>query len=552
MPYIEWRGNKCRVKWWSGEYLANGRKKYESKSGFDDEETAYTYGLDREYEVRHGTRMATSRSDLLMDEYGSEVWLPDQDLRPGSVKRYRSILKAQINKQWDRRRVNEIEPPEYIAWKNALHQKVERKELARTYVDDILMVFGMLMTDAVQRYRLRTDTPIPPPTPRRGRYVKKVRKKKRPLAMGPVYQLAVNAYTVWGFTGWTYIWDAAFQGMRPGEMFGLQKVYAAPAWPTSEPDREQRKEFQERYARMPATRVQFQHQWVDGKKTLTAPKYDSHRTLVQAPFLTAMHTALAASHTSPWSFPSINGGTLLGASFGRDYWWPIRDGAPAREGLRGLPRPAIPPVEEFAVGGWPIYRLRHWMKECLEEEGHSDTAIETRMGHELAGVKGLYSNLTLKMEQNIVEAQQERWEGFLPGSRRPVDATVSHSSPSRPDDGLIFPGRSPGRRGCQVSVRFTAPGAAARVVARERSTAACGRFGQHVVASTGWRAQSGHTYLLAAGSRAVTGIEVAGAVRASAAGRVLAVRAPANAQAQVSARLTGGGTLAEVGRSTED
>lgn len=108
--------------------------------------------------------------------------------------------------------------------------------------------------------------------------------------------------------------------------------------------------------------------------------------------------------------------------------------------------------------------------------------------------------------------------------------------------------RGPG----EVSVRFTAPRAASRVVARERSTAACSRFGQHVVASTGWRAKSGHTYLLAAGSRAVTGIEATGAVRASAAGRTLAVRAPAGARAQVSARLAGGGTLAEVGRAAED
>ncbi|KOG63988.1 hypothetical protein ADK76_10770 [Streptomyces griseoflavus] len=430
MPYIEWRGNKCRVKWWAGEYLENGKKKYESKSGFDDEETAYNYGLDREYEVRHGTRVVKSRGDILMSTYGLEIWLPHQGLRPESVKRYRSILRAQINQQWGRRRVNEIETPEYIAWKNALHQKVERKEMARTYASDILTVFGMLMIDAVQRYELRTVSPIPPATPRRGRYVKKVRKRKRPLAMGPVYQLAVNAYTVWGFTGWTYIWDAAFQGMRPSEMYGLQKIYTAPAWPASDPDPEQREESRERYAKTPATRVQFQHQRVDGNQTLTDPKYDSHRTLVQAPFLTAMHTALAASHASPWSFPAINGGNLLGASFGRDYWWPIRDGAPAREGRWDTARPAIPPVEEFSVGGWPIYRLRHWMKECLEEEGHSDTAIETRMGHEIAGVRGLYGNLTLKMEQNIVEAQQARWDRFLPGGGRPLDAPVSHSSPS--------------------------------------------------------------------------------------------------------------------------
>ncbi|MEU2789105.1 integrase [Streptomyces sp. NPDC007100] len=412
MPYIEWRGNKCRVKWWAGEYLENGKKKYEFESGFDEEEAAYNYGLDREYEVRHGKHVAKSRGDMLMKKYALELWLPDQDLRPESVKTYRSMLNAQINKQWGRRRVGEIDTADYITWKNQLNAKVENKELSRTYVDDLLMLFGMLMIDAVQRYRLRTDTPVPPATPRRGRYVKKVRRKKHPLAMGPVYQLAVNAYTVWGFTGWVYIWDAAFQGMRPGEMYGLQKTYTAPAWPASDPDPEQRRESTERYGKMPATRVQFQHQWVDGKKTLTAPKYDSHRTLVQAPFLTAMHAALAASHASPWTFPAMSGGDLLGARFDRDYWKPIRDGAPARESRRDCQRPAIPAVEEFSVGEWPIYRLRHWMKECLEEEGHSDTAIETRMGHEIAGVRGLYGNLTLKMEQDIVEAQQERWDTF--------------------------------------------------------------------------------------------------------------------------------------------
>ncbi|MFD7665008.1 hypothetical protein [Streptomyces sp. NPDC059788] len=108
------------------------------------------------------------------------------------------------------------------------------------------------------------------------------------------------------------------------------------------------------------------------------------------------------------------------------------------------------------------------------------------------------------------------------------------------------------RGGGEVSVRFTAPGAAARTVARERATAACSRFGQHVVASTGWRAASGHTYLLAAGSRAVTGIDATGPVRASATGHSLAVRAPAGTRAQVSARLAGGGTTTEVGRATED
>ncbi|WP_159393964.1 hypothetical protein [Streptomyces sp. NRRL F-5755] len=255
MPYVEWRGNKCRVKRWSGEYLKNGKKKYKSKSGFDDEETTYSYGTDREYEVRHGTRVAKSCDNVPMHTYSLVIWLPHQDLRHGSVKWYRPILTAQINEQWGEHRVNAIEAPEYIAWKNALNQKVRHKERARTYVNDILMVFGLLMIDAVQRYRLRPETPIPPATSRRGCYVKKVRKKKRPLAMSQVYQLAVNAYTMWGFTGWIY-GTRHSKGCAPAEMYGLQKIYASPAWPTSEPDPEQREESRERYATMPATRVQ--------------------------------------------------------------------------------------------------------------------------------------------------------------------------------------------------------------------------------------------------------------------------------------------------------
>lgn len=411
MPYVEQRGNRYRVKWWAGEFLDNGKKKYESESGFSDWDTAYSYGLDREYEVRHDKHLPKSRGDVLMKDYTLNVWLPDQDLRPESIKTYRSMLKAQINAQWGRRRVGDIATPEYLAWKNALSQKVERGELSRTYVDDILMVFALLMSDAVTRYRFRTDSPVPPSAPRRGRYTKKTRRKKRPLGMGPVYQLAVNAYTVWGLTGWTYIWHAAFTGMRPGEMYGLRKEYCAPAWPASDPDAGQRAESLERYGKTPTVRVEYQIQWVDGKKTLTAPKYESHRSLVVAPFLHELHTVLAASHDSPWMFPAMNGGDLLGARFDRDYWRPIRDGSPEREARKDFLRPAIPPVREFE--GLPIYRLRHWMRECLEEDGHPETAIETRMGHELAGVRGLYSNLTLKMERDIMESQQARWENFF-------------------------------------------------------------------------------------------------------------------------------------------
>ncbi|MFB7591070.1 hypothetical protein [Streptomyces sp. NPDC056169] len=66
-------------------------------------------------------------------------------------------------------------------------------------------------------------------------------------------------------------------------------------------------------------------------------------------------------------------------------------------------------------------------------------------------------------------------------------------------------------------------------------TAACSRFGQHMLAGTYWTAPSGTRWFLAAGSRALTAVTARGPVSATARGQVLAVRA--NAAGQV--RLTG-------------
>ncbi|MFI7329146.1 hypothetical protein ACIBQ3_31500 [Streptomyces rubiginosohelvolus] len=106
--------------------------------------------------------------------------------------------------------------------------------------------------------------------------------------------------------------------------------------------------------------------------------------------------------------------------------------------------------------------------------------------------------------------------------------------------------RGPGR----VLVQFLAPAPSptdpAVVVADRDDTALCSRFGQHVLAGTHWKASSGRWYVLAAGSRAVTRIEARGAVRGAAGGPTLAVRAPRDADVELTASLREGGTLTAV------
>ncbi|MFB6549839.1 hypothetical protein [Streptomyces sp. NPDC056405] len=98
-----------------------------------------------------------------------------------------------------------------------------------------------------------------------------------------------------------------------------------------------------------------------------------------------------------------------------------------------------------------------------------------------------------------------------------------------------------------VTVGLRAEGTApARIVARARDTAACSRFGQHVVAHTRWRSPQGDWYVLAAGSRAVTSLTITGDVAAESNGRTLAKRAREDAETSVSGRLTTGRGLSSL------
>jgi hypothetical protein len=419
---VEVRGNSIRVKWWGGEYVVDAdgrptkRKKYESVSGpqpgvpFDGEEEAYNYGLDREYDVRHGKHIRRIDSKTPMKDY-CWMWLDAQDLRATSVSRYRSRLRSRIVPYWGEHAVGDITTWEYEAWKKSLESAAARDEISHYYVEQLTSLFGMLMTDAVVKYKLRSESPVISQR-RRGRYRKKKREAKRPMQMVVLHKLATNAYHVWGFTGWTYIWTLAFTGMRPpGEMWGLRREFASPTWPASDPDPEQRGTMLERYgpSTMPALRVQYQSQYEAGKRAQVGPKYDSYRTLVVPPFLHEMHAALLASHDSPWVFPALGGGQM-GTQWGKTYWPYIRGGAPQRSARRDHTRREIQPVPEMV--GKRIYLLRHGHREWLEEDGHSRIAMETRMGHEVAGVEGLYSNLTPVMEKRIADTLQERWEAF--------------------------------------------------------------------------------------------------------------------------------------------
>ncbi len=308
-----------------------------------------------------------------------------------------------------------------------------------------------------------------------------------------------------------------------------------------------------------------------GHATLDFARTDSSDVTTAAALVVSRTHGVARYLTAPW----------IAASATRDLLRPNAPARPVRVSTEGIteplrsPAPPGPSASSPSASGsatsspapsgpcasWPALQLRSSAR-IVEQDTFLITdlgglvpthlthtplpggAAPTRQPHEATGTAALAS-----------WARTACHLAGLPEGVRAVDVWdfAGHPLPERAGRAVWSCVRADTWHGPgEVTVRFTAPGAAPREVARERATAACSRFGPQVLASADWRARSGHTYLLAAGSRAVAGIEVAGAVRASQKGRVLAVRAPAGVRAQVSARLAGGGTLAEVGRSAED
>jgi hypothetical protein len=104
-------------------------------------------------------------------------------------------------------------------------------------------------------------------------------------------------------------------------------------------------------------------------------------------------------------------------NFDYKYWRPIADGAEERKSRQlRWNRPAIPEVPSFK--GKRLYLLRHGAKAWLDEDGHSKFAVESRMGHEVPGVEGVYSSVTVPMERAIMKSLQERWDGLQERLRR--------------------------------------------------------------------------------------------------------------------------------------
>jgi integrase len=416
MGYAEKRGNTWRARF----KLPDGT--YDSEPGFETKDEAKAYANAQETDVRRGDFFDRRTADETTVADWVAQWLAAIDVGPGSEETYDKVLRGHILPRWGESPMTAVTTVAFLAWAKGL-----KEAYAPTYANQITGLFRLLMGDAVAHQPpLLKISPIPSQNRRRGRYQRPQQDDAVIGTTEQVLKLAQNMLTVWGPVGYVYVLTKAFCGLRQGEIQGLRREWCYPLWPISDPgdhtlrtraeraqDRKRQREARERYVALPALRVQWQHQYVrprgGGVRTaeLIPPKYESARNLVLPPFLAGLISEVLETHDSPWVFPAPGGGPLLSSAVGEEYWNAALNGAPERKGRYARPRvDPVPGLEEMVPHG-----LRHGMKAWLDEDGvHSRVAIEARMGHRLAGVEGVYSQVTPVMEANIAAALQERWE----------------------------------------------------------------------------------------------------------------------------------------------
>jgi len=403
MAYAEKRTyDKLARKWrWRGKYkLLNG--KWASVSRDDNDQPFYTERSAKEYaaglesDLRRGRTVIGSTQARTTLNSWADTWIDSIDLAPLSMKEYRLRLKNHILPEWGGVAVKDLSPAGLAVWEKRL-----RIRLSKNYVDGILTTFRSMMYDAVKE-GLRLDNPVPSgQSGRRGRYTPKPKLEKATATPRQVLLIARNALEMRGLNEFALVLTSAYTGLRIGEIAGLHRDQL---------------DLIDSGSGYRLHSVQ-QSQYVDGAFAQIENKYASSRGLIIPRFLADVLRELVESRPeSEWVFTAPKGGRLIrGGDWYAETWKPIVAGRAPRGVIRGAKaRAGVRPV--LGVEGLTPHGLRHSQKVWLDETGHPRVAVESRMGHVLQGVEGVYSHVTLKMEFAVAAALQGLWEDSL----RPV------------------------------------------------------------------------------------------------------------------------------------
>ena len=444
MAYAERRGNLWRARWRGPDGTL------ESQPGFETEKAALQYGRDQEAAIR-AHRYVDPRGGRITVADWVNIWFPALDLEPSTLDSYRYLFEVFVLPKFGSHTLMSLTTETISRWEKGL---VTAGYATKT-ASNARGALSASLADAVPRY-----IPLNPAAKRKGKgkkgtsRVERVEKNAKVWA-SPLQALLIaeRAAVISGMDAtFTANITIAYTGCRWSELLALSP----------------------RLVHDDAVDLHWKLYELNGRFYRGRPKDGSMRTVATPPFLNALLRRHVSSGVplrctcaslidgndgvswctgEAYVFLTERGSHYRRSNFSERIFRPAADGwypqrSPGRQRMPvlvdhqhswpGKPLPPWPPAEmgeaytppqgrgrprvteDVRLASWlPVapgltpHGQRHGYETWLDEDGIPYVAQSRQMGHEVPGMRGIYSHVTDKMLDEIREALQRRWESSL-------------------------------------------------------------------------------------------------------------------------------------------
>lgn len=445
MAYAEKRGNLWRARWRGPDGTL------ESQPGFTTRKAAEDYGHDQEAAIRSNTYVDPRAGRITLTEWVN-LWYPALDLEPTTLSNYRYMIEVHILPKFGALALASLTAEEVARWEKGL----VKSGLSRRTAHDARSTLTTVLADAIPRYITAN-----PAARRRGKGRKGQRRiariEKQQKAWATPLQALLVAERAAVLSGserdFVMMLTVAYTGMRWSEVIGLPPECI----------------------RADALDIHWKLYELNGRFYRGRPKDGSMRTADLPPFLGEMllnHLDVSPDLKctcrkrdtdddvdwcmgSEYVFLGPKGGHLRRSNYSErimrpaaDGWYPARKGQDQRAKMPVLvdvagswPGETLPPwqaampgvpfkpptgrgrpriSEDARLASWlPVlsglspHGLRHGHQTWMDEAGTSYVLQSERMGHEVPGMRGVYSHISKRMRAGLVDALSGLWEESL-------------------------------------------------------------------------------------------------------------------------------------------
>jgi integrase len=449
MAYAEKRSGLWRARWRGPDGTL------ESKSGFRTRKEAEKYGRDQEAAIRNNTYIDPRAGRITLTEWVN-LWFPTLDLEPTTLSNYRYQIEVHILPEFGDRALMSLTPEDIAKWEMGLIGSGLSRRTAR----DARSTLATVLADAIPRY-----IQVNPAVRRRGRGRKGQRRiariEQESKAWATPLQALLIAERAGALSGcdtdFILILTLAYTGMRWGEAVGL-------------PPECVRRNKLDIHWKLYELNGQFYRgrPKAGSMRTIDLPPFLSEMlaSLLDRKSSTSMKCTCQERRIrnddiewctgSEYVFLGPHGGHFRRSNYSErvmrpaaDGWYPEKKGSHPRSAMPvlvdaaghfpGRPLPpwpaATPGVPTYTAPSgrgrpritdsvfpatWlPILRgltphgFRHGHQTWMDELGTPYVLASERMGHEVQGMRGVYSHVSERMRKDLVDALQDLWEQSL-------------------------------------------------------------------------------------------------------------------------------------------